>query len=86
VQVHGSAGLAQTLIQNDLIDEYRVLTFPVILGKGKRLFGSGTVPRTLKLVRSGATSTGVIISVYRQTSELKTGSIELADGKESVRR
>jgi len=77
VQVHGSAGLAQTLIQNDLIDEYRLLTFPVTLGTGKRLFGSGAAPRTLKLVRSSTTSTGVIISVYRPAGELKTGSFAL---------
>jgi dihydrofolate reductase len=77
VQVHGSPGLAQTLIQNDLIDEYRLLTFPVTLGTGKRLFGSGAVPRTLKLVRSNTTGTGVIVSVYRPAGELKTGSVAL---------
>lgn len=74
LQVHGSAGLAQTLLQNDLIDEYRLLTFPVTLGTGKRLFGSGTVPRTLKLMSTQATPSGVVCSVYRPAGELKTGS------------
>ena len=77
VQVHGSIGLAQTLIAKDLIDEYRLLVFPVILGTGKRLFGTGAVPRTLKLVNTKTTSTGAIISVYRPAGELKTGSFAL---------
>jgi len=74
VQVHGSCGLAQTLIENDLVDEYRILVFPVVLGTGKHLFGSGAVPRTLRLVRSSTTSTGVVVSVYRPAGSLKTGS------------
>lgn len=77
VQVHGSCGLAQTLIESDLIDEYRLLTFPVVLGTGKRLFGTGTVPRTLKLTRSSITSTGVMVSFYRSAGPLKTGSFAL---------
>ena len=77
VQVHGSCGLAQTLIQNDLIDEYRLLTFPVILGTGKRLFGAGTTPATLTLVSSNTTSKGVIVSVYRRAGSLKTGTFAL---------
>ncbi len=77
VQVHGSCGLAQTLIENDLIDEYRLLTFPVVLGTGKRLFGAGAVPAMLKLVRSSTTSNGVVISVYRRAGSLKTGSFAL---------
>jgi len=77
VQVHGSAGLAQTLVANDLIDEYRLLTFPVVLGTGKRLFGTGAVPRTLTLVRSSTTSTGVVVSIYRPAGSLKTGSFAL---------
>ena len=77
VQVHGSAGLAQTLIEKDLVDEYRLLTFPVILGTGKRLFGTGAVPRSLTLVRSSTTSTGVVVSVYRRAGSLKTGSFAL---------
>lgn len=77
VQVHGSCGLAQTLIRNDLIDEYRLLTFPVVLGTGKRLFGAGTVPATFKLVNSSTTSKGAIVSVYRRAGSLKTGSFAL---------
>jgi len=77
VQVHGSCGLAQTLIEKDLIDEYRLLTFPVILGTGKRLFGVGAVPAMLTLVSSNTTSKGVIVGVYRRAGSLKTGSFAL---------
>ncbi|NDJ17946.1 dihydrofolate reductase family protein [Myxacorys almedinensis] len=77
IQVHGSCGLAQTLIQHDLIDEYRLLIFPVILGTGKRLFGSGTVPSSLRLVTSSSTSKGTIVSVYRPAGKLQTGSFAL---------
>jgi dihydrofolate reductase len=77
VQVHGSAGLAQTLIANDLVDEYRLLTFPVMLGRGKRLFAAGTVPRTLQLVHSSTTGSGVVVSIYRPAGDLRTGSFDL---------
>jgi dihydrofolate reductase len=77
LQVHGSCGLAQTLIENDLIDEYRLLTFPVVLGTGKRLFGAGAVPATLALVSSSTTSKGTIVSVYRRAGSLQTGSFAL---------
>jgi dihydrofolate reductase len=75
VQVHGSCGLAQTLIENDLIDEYRLLIFPVILGNGKRLFGTGAVPTSLTLVKSNTTSKGAIASVYRRGGSLKTARL-----------
>lgn len=77
LQVHGSGDLAQTLIKDDLIDEYRLLVFPVLLGTGKRLFGSGTVPASLKLVRSATTGAGAVLSVYRRAGKLRTGSFEL---------
>lgn len=80
VQVHGSCGLAQTLIEHDLIDEYRLLVFPVVLGSGRRLFGPGAVPATMSLVRSGTTSTGTVINVYRRAGTLMTGSFGLEDG------
>ncbi len=74
IQVHGSWELAQTLIANDLIDEYRLLTFPVVVGSGKRLFGHGAVPATLSLVRGTTTSKGVVISFYRHVGGLQTGT------------
>jgi dihydrofolate reductase len=82
LQVHGSGGLAQTLIQNDLVDEYRLWSFPVLLGRGKRLFAEGTVPATLKLVDSRTTSTGVAIHTYRRAGEMQYGSVEATEWRE----
>jgi dihydrofolate reductase len=77
VQVHGSCGLAQTLIRHDLIDEYRLLTFPVVLGSGKRLFAEGTVPASYKLMNFTTTASGVIAATYRRGGKLRTGSFAL---------
>jgi dihydrofolate reductase len=65
LQVAGSLEFAQTLIEHDLVDEYRLTVFPVVLGTGKRLFGSGAVPSRLKLVSSRTTDAGVVACVYR---------------------
>ena len=67
LQVHGSHGLAQLLLQHGLIDEYRIWTFPVILGTGKRLFGEGTTPANIFLHRSEALTSGVVMSIYRNS-------------------
>ena len=75
IQVHGSSGLLQTLLKARLIDEFRIMTFPVVLGKGKRLFGSGTMPSAMELVDSKRTPSGVIIQVYRPAGAVKTGTI-----------
>jgi len=77
VQVHGSAGLCQTLIRHDLVDEYRLPVFPVVLGTGKRLFGEGAVPATLSLVSSRTTGSGALVNVYRRAGALRTGSFAL---------
>lgn len=77
LQVHGSASLLQSLIEQDLIDEYRILSFPVVLGSGKRLFGQGAIPRTLALKHSQTTGSGVVYSVYRRAGALQTGSFAL---------
>lgn len=61
--VHGSGVLAQTLIQHDLVDRYRLLVYPLVLGKGQRLFQDGTAA-TLKLIESRAFSGGVVALIY----------------------
>ena len=74
LQVHGSADLLQTLIRHNLVDRYRLWTFPVVVGSGKRLFAGGTVPAALRLVDSTVSSTGVVIGTYEPAGEIKTGS------------
>jgi dihydrofolate reductase len=86
LQVHGSGGLAQTLIENDLVDEYRLWSFPVVLGRGKRLFGSGAVPTTLKLLDSRTTRTGVAIHTYARAGEMQYGSVEASEWREKFQR
>lgn len=75
--MHGSAGLLQTLLQHDLIDAFNVLTFPVVLGSGKRLFGEGTVPAALKLVSSRAGKSGIVMSRYERAGKPTYGSFAL---------
>ncbi|RWD46947.1 dihydrofolate reductase family protein [Mesorhizobium sp.] len=72
--IQGSSELIQTLLANDLIDEISLLIFPLVLGKGKRLFGDGAMPAALKLTRSQTSSTGVIMATYERAGEIKTGS------------
>ena len=81
LQVHGSGGLAQTLIERGLVDEYRLLTYPVVLGKGKRLFGTSARPAALRRLEHRDTSTGVSIDVYEAAGEPQVGSFEIVDGK-----
>jgi dihydrofolate reductase len=63
ITVHGSATLVQTLMQHDLVDRYRLLVYPVVLGKGKRLFMEGATA-TLKLVETQSFSSGVVALIY----------------------
>ena len=72
--VQGSSDFLQTLWQHDLVDELTVLTFPLLLGKGKRLFGDGAAPAGLKLVKSKSYPTGVIVATYQPDGAVKTGS------------
>src|SRR6516164_2391034 len=77
--VQGSSDLLQTLWKNGLVDEFNVLIFPVILGKGKRLFGDGAAPSGLRLVKSKSYPTGVIVANYEPAGEVKIGDFQLAE-------
>ena len=67
VVVHGSAQLVQTLLEHDLVDELRLMVFPVVLGSGKRLFGEAPDKKRLRLVDSKTVGEGVVILVYRRS-------------------
>jgi len=75
LQVHGSAGLIQTLLTEDLVDELRLVVFPVVLGEGKRLFGAGAIPRTWRLSSQATSSTGALMLSYQRVGEVETGSV-----------
>ena len=74
LQVHGSANLIQTLLRHNLVDQFRLWVFPVVVGPGKRLFGDGTIPAGLRLVDTKVSSTGVVMATYESAGELVTGS------------
>jgi dihydrofolate reductase len=74
LQVYGSSNLIQALLANDLADELWLKVFPVTLGKGKRLFGEGTIPAAFKLTDSKISPSGVIIASYRRNGEVRLGS------------
>ncbi len=64
IQVIGSGGLAQTLMANDLVDEYRLQIYPLVLGTGKRLFRDGTPRTPLRLVEGKTSPRGILIATY----------------------
>ena len=72
--VYGSGNLIQTLLRHDLVDEFRLWIFPLVIGSGKRLFAEGTIPAGLELVDSKTSSTGVVMGTYRSAGEISTGS------------
>ena len=88
LQIIGSGDLIQTLQAASLIDEYNVWTFPVVLGRGKRLFGEGARPSALRLLRSSVSGTGVVMSVYAPDGDVRPGSFVVGEPseRELVRR
>lgn len=77
LQVHGSGALATYLVEHQLVDEFRLLTFPVHLGTGKKLFADGVRPGALRLLSSSTTSTGIVMSSYEAAGSPEYGSYGL---------
>jgi dihydrofolate reductase len=79
IQVHGSSNLAQILLKNELIDEFHLWIYPVVLGRGKRLFETGSLPSALRLVDTKTTSTGVLVNTYHSAGKPVYGSFAPED-------
>lgn len=75
----GSSELVHTLLEHDLVDELRLLVYPVLLGRGKRLFTERADPAAFKLASSIVSPSGVIVAIYERAGEVKTGSFALAE-------
>lgn len=75
IKVHGSGNLAQTLLKHDLVDELHLITFPITLGSGRRLFGEGTIAAAFTLADSVVAPNGVIFTHYKRAGEVKTGTV-----------
>lgn len=75
----GSSELIQTLLAEDLIDELRLFTFPIVLGKGKRMLGQGARPAAFRLVKSSTSPAGVVIAAYERAGKVETGSFAMEE-------
>lgn len=75
IQVWGSGKLIQLLLKNDLVDELRLKIYPLTLGKGKKLFDTGSIPAAFTLTESIATPSGVILADYKRAGKVKTGTV-----------
>jgi len=79
LQMIGSGNLLQTLQAAALIDEYNVWTFPVVLGRGKRLFGELAKPSALRLIRSQVSASGAVLSTYVPAGDIQPGTFAMID-------
>lgn len=75
LHVWGSGKLIQLLMKNDLVDEFRLVTYPLTLGQGQKLFAEGTIAAAFTLTESTVTPSGVIMANYQRAGEVKTGTV-----------
>jgi dihydrofolate reductase len=75
LQVWGSGNLLQTLLRHDLVDRFRLMTFPVVLGSGRRLFNDGILPTTMRPVDVAATPSGIILATYEPAGPVEHGTM-----------
>jgi dihydrofolate reductase len=75
LQIHGSGALARSLMPHGLIDGYRLVVFPVVLGRGQRLFADGTPPAAMRLVGTRSTGSGVVMHTYEAAGAPAFGSV-----------
>ena len=80
--IQGSGDLIQTLLRHELIDEFNLMIFPLVLGSGKKLFAGGAIPSAMKLLRTQSSPTGVIFATYQPDGPVKTGSFAMQDPSE----
>ena len=76
LHVWGSSKLVQLLLANDLIDELCLMTYPIILGQGKKLFSDGAVPRTFNLIENHIGNKGVVVARYARAGRVETGDVD----------
>ena len=72
LQIWGSSNLLQTLLQHELVDRFRLMTFPLVLGSGRRLFNDGILPATMRPVDLTVTDFGIVIGTYEPAGRFAT--------------
>ena len=82
IHVMGSADMLQTLFKNDLVDAMELMIIPVTLGKGKRLFGDGTIPASFKVTNSQVAPKGIIIVSYERNGDVKSGAPQIKEDEQ----
>jgi dihydrofolate reductase len=75
LHVWGSGKLIQLLLGNDIVDELRLVTYPLTLGQGQKLFASGTIPAAFTVTGSSVKPSGVIMANYKRAGEVMTGTV-----------